>query len=114
TLLFTVREESGLWGARYVDLADLGNPVMGFNVDGQLAEEFTIGAVGAERWEVEIFGKAAHAGVHPEEGISATLVASLALADVYRAGWFGKVVKPGMIGTPNIGSFGGIDGLSAG
>ena len=26
TLLFTVREESGLWGARYVDPADLGGP----------------------------------------------------------------------------------------
>src|SRR5207302_11211690 len=31
TVLFTVREESGLWGARYVDAADLGKPVMGFN-----------------------------------------------------------------------------------
>jgi tripeptide aminopeptidase len=114
TLLFTVREESGLWGARYVSLEDLGNPVMGFNVDGQKAEEFTIGAVGAERWEVEIFGKASHAGVHPDEGISATMVASLALADVYRQGCFGKVKKPGAEGTSNVGSFGGIDGLSAG
>lgn len=114
TLLFTVREESGLWGARYVDLNDLGNPLMGFNVDGQKAEEFTIGAVGAERWEVEIFGKASHAGVHPEEGISATLIASLALADVYRQGWFGKIVKPTAKGTSNVGTFGGVDGLSAG
>jgi tripeptide aminopeptidase len=114
TLLFTVREESGLWGARFVSLEDLGKPALGFNVDGQLAEEFTIGAVGAERWEVEIFGKAAHAGVHPEEGISATMVASMALADVYRSGWFGKIVKPGAKGTSNIGSFGGVDGLSAG
>src|SRR5215831_4203369 len=47
TLLFTVREESGLWGARNVSLDDLGHPVMGFNVDGESAEEFTIGAVGA-------------------------------------------------------------------
>lgn len=115
TLLFTVREESGLWGARYVDLAELGKPVLGFNVDGSRAEEFTIGAVGAERWEVEIFGKASHAGVHPEEGISATLVGSLALSEVHRAGWFGKIVKPsGLKGTSNIGSFGGVDGLSAG
>jgi tripeptide aminopeptidase len=114
TLLFTVREESGLWGARNVSLTDLGEPMMGFNVDGQRAEEFTIGAVGAERWEVEIWGKAAHAGVHPEEGISATMVASLALADVYRNGWFGKVNKPNLKGTSNVGSFGGVDGLSAG
>ncbi len=114
TLLFTVREESGLWGARYVSLDDIGNPTIGFNVDGQKAEEFTIGAVGAERWEVEIFGRASHAGVHPEEGISASMIASLALADVYRQGWFGKIKKPGMEGTSNVGSFGGIDGLSAG
>ena len=31
TLLFTVREESGLWGARYVDLRKLGQPPLAFN-----------------------------------------------------------------------------------
>jgi tripeptide aminopeptidase len=114
TLLFTVREESGLWGARFVDLNEIGKPILGFNVDGSRAEEFTIGAVGAERWEVEIHGKASHAGVHPEEGISATMIGSLALAEVYRQGFFGKIKKPGAEGTSNVGSFGGVDGLSAG
>lgn len=114
TLLFTVREESGLWGASAVNIADLGKPAMGFNVDGGVPAELTIGAVGAERWEVEIAGRASHAGVHPEEGISATLIASLALAEVYRHGWFGKISKNGQEGTSNVGSFGGIDGLSAG
>jgi tripeptide aminopeptidase len=114
TLLFTVREESGLWGARYVDPSDLGNPVEGFNVDGGIAAEITVGAVGAERWEVEIEGRAAHAGVHPERGVSATLVASLALADVHRNGWFGKVVRNGLEGTSNVGSFGGRDDQCAG
>jgi tripeptide aminopeptidase len=75
TVLFTVREESGLWGARFVDAGDLDRPALGFNVDGRSARELTIGAVGAQRWEVEIIGRAAHAGVHPEEGISATAVA---------------------------------------
>src|SRR5262249_10185009 len=93
TLLFTVREESGLFGARYLDLAALGDPVLGFNVDGREPAEITIGAVGAERWEVEIEGKASHAGVHPEQGISATLVAALALAEVHVGGWFGKIAK---------------------
>src|SRR5262245_57888846 len=60
TLLFTVREESGLWGARFVDPADLGNPAMGFNVDGGKAAAVTVGAVGAERWEVEVYGRSAH------------------------------------------------------
>ncbi len=115
TLLFTVREESGLFGAKHVDLAELGNPVMGFNVDGKLASEITVAAVGAERWEVEITGKAAHAGVHPERGISAILVASVALADVHRHGWFGKVRCPdGSEGTSNVGTFGDREGRAAG
>src|SRR5438067_438689 len=89
TALFTVREESGLWGARYVERGDLGDPVLGFNVDGSSPREITVGAVGADRWQAEIFGKAAHAGVHPERGVSATVVASRALAEVHRQGWFG-------------------------
>lgn len=114
TLLFTVREESGLWGAHYLDPAELGHPVMAFNFDGRSASEITIGAVGAERWQVEIHGRAAHAGAHPEQGISATVVASLALADVYRNGWFGKIRKNGQEGTSNVGSVGDQEGRSAG
>ena len=114
TLLFTVREESGLFGARYLDPADLGGPVMGFNVDGRSPGELTVGAVGAERWEVEITGRAAHAGVHPEQGISATLVAALALAEIQQGGWFGKVHQPDGDGTSNVGRFAGRDGKSAG
>lgn len=114
TLLFTVREESGLWGARYVKLDDLNNPLIGFNVDGRSPRDVTLGAVGAERWAVEIFGKAAHAGVHPERGVSATMVAALALAEVQRRGWFGKVKKKGYEGTSNVGPFGGKNGSCAG
>jgi tripeptide aminopeptidase len=106
TFLFTVREESGLWGARCAVVADLRHPQMGFNVDGRSPRELTIAATGAERWEVDILGRAAHAGVHPEDGISATLVASLALAQIYRGGWFGKIRKGTMEGTANVGSIG--------
>jgi tripeptide aminopeptidase len=114
TLLFTVREESGLYGARYLSLDELGGPVMGFNVDGREPAEITVGAVGAERWDVEITGKASHAGVHPEQGISATLVAALALAEVKKQGWFGLVRKRQGKGTSNVGSLAGRDGGSAG
>jgi len=114
TLLFTVREESGLFGARHLDPADLQHPEMGFNVDGRCAADITIGAVGADRWEVEIFGKAAHAGVYPDRGISATMIAALALADVQQNGWFGKVINDGRQGTSNIGSVGDAQGRSAG
>lgn len=114
TLLFTVREESGLHGARELDPADLGGAVMGFNVDGTHAAKLTIGAVGQQSWEVEIKGRAAHAGVAPEKGISAILVASVALAEAHRGGWFGKVVKPEGRGSSNAGVFGGKDGKAAG
>ncbi len=114
TVLFTLREESGLWGARTLDPADLGHPVMGFNIDGGSPQTITIGAVGADRWEVEIVGKAAHAGVHPERGISATIVAARALAAIHEDGWFGKIRKKGSQGTSNVGPFGDDQGRCAG
>jgi len=107
TLLFTVREESGIQGAKYLDPADLGGAKIGFNVDSRIPADFITGAVGQESFTVSIHGKVAHAGVAPEKGISATLVASLALAAVHRDGWFGKVVKDHGYGTSNIGIFGG-------
>lgn len=113
TLLFTVREESGLHGARELDPKDLGGAAMCINVDGQLASELLIGAVGQENWEVEITGKASHAGVAPEKGISATLVGSIAIAEARRSGWFGKIVKPDGHGTSNVGIFGGKGGTAA-
>ncbi len=86
TLLFTVREESGLHGARELDPKDLGGATMCFNVDSTHAALLTIGGVGQENWQVEIKGKAAHAGVAPEKGISAILVASIALTEAHRGG----------------------------
>jgi tripeptide aminopeptidase len=114
TLLFTVREESGLHGARELDPKDLGGAKMCFNVDGKLASELIIGAVGQENWNVEIKGKASHAGVAPEKGISATLVGAIGLTEAQRNGWFGKVVKSNGKGTSNIGIFGGKEGQPAG
>jgi tripeptide aminopeptidase len=114
TMLFTVREESGLHGARELDPKDLGGAVMGFNVDSTHAAKLTIGAVGQQNWEVTIKGKAAHAGVAPERGISSTLVASVGLTEAHRGGWFGKVVQPEGKGSSNVGIFGGKDGKAAG
>lgn len=114
TMLFTVREESGLWGARFVDKADLGGVKHGFNYDGSDPSYVTIGAVGADHWQVEITGRASHAGVAPEKGISATMIMAEALADVRRKGWFGKVMKGNHAGTSNIGPVGGMNGGTAG
>lgn len=114
TFLFTVREESGLWGARFASATDLGDPVIGFNADGGSPRQLTIAALGADRWQVEIFGKASHAGVYPDRGISATLVASVALARIHQDGWFGRVVRNGREGTSNVGPFGDAQGRCAG
>jgi tripeptide aminopeptidase len=114
TLLFTVREESGLHGARELDPKDLGGAAMCFNVDTTHAHKLIVAAVGQENWEVEVKGQASHAGVAPEQGISATLLGSIALAEAHRAGWFGKVAKPEGEGTSNVGVFGGRDRKAAG
>ncbi|WP_438753374.1 M20/M25/M40 family metallo-hydrolase [Pararhizobium sp. O133] len=114
TLLFTVREESGLHGARELNPADLSGATMCVNVDGQMASDLIIGAVGQENWEAVITGRASHAGVAPERGISATMVGAVALAEARRAGWFGKVVNSDGRGTSNVGIFGGKDNKPAG
>ncbi len=92
---------------------DLGDVAMCINIDGQKPADLIIGAVGQENWEVEITGKASHAGVAPEKGISATMVASIGLVEARKAGWFGKVVKGDHFGSSNIGIFGGKDGAVA-
>jgi tripeptide aminopeptidase len=114
TLLFTVREESGLFGARHLRPAELGGVKMGFNYDGRAAADVVIGAVGADRWEAEIFGRASHAGGAPERGISATMILAEALAAVRAGGWFGKVEKGARNGSSNVGPVGGANGGPAG
>ena len=89
-------------------------PAWAFNFAGRSVTDLNIGAVGADRWEVDIHGKASHAGVHPDRGISATLIFSLALAEIHAGGWFGLVKKDGKEGTSNIGSVGDAAGKSAG
>jgi tripeptide aminopeptidase len=114
TFLFTVREESGLFGAMHLNPADLGEVSMGFNVDSRNAADLVIGAIGADRWEVDIHGQASHAGVAPEKGISATMVLALAMATIHDNGWFGKVVKDGKQGTSNVGVVSAGEGKPAG
>lgn len=107
TFLFTVGEEAGLHGSRTVDLKDLGYPAFGFNVDSNHPDYAIIGAIGADRWQAHVHGRSSHAGVHPERGISATLIASRAINDVAEQGFFGKIIKDGHTGTSNVGTFSG-------
>ena len=103
TFLFTVREESGLRGAAAVRKETLGSVEMGFNFDGSLPHELTIGAVGAAHLEITIRGIAAHAGVHPERGVSAAAILAGAITALERGGWLGKIQQADGSGTSNVG-----------
>jgi tripeptide aminopeptidase len=104
TLLFFVQEEIGLRGSRYLERTLLGDVAFGVNVDGGAPQDLWIGAVGAANWEVTIHGVPAHAGVHPEDGVSAVTIAALALAALHQGGWHGKVERDGRTGTCNVGT----------
>ncbi|UQZ89469.1 peptidase M20 [Deltaproteobacteria bacterium Smac51] len=79
-IVFSVAEEVGLLGARYLDygkikskmayVIDAGGP-MGTIVN-QAPSQYTL--------DIKIYGKSAHAGIEPENGINAVKVAAAALA----------------------------------
>lgn len=103
TFVWTVQEEVGLLGARHLALAALGRPQLAFNFDGGASEKVTLGATGAYRADVEIVGVPAHAGVRPQDGVSAVAIAGLALAELHTGGWHGRIVKGRRTGTANVG-----------
>lgn len=103
TLLFAVQEEIGLYGARYVSRNKLGSPQLCFNWDGGSPQFVTIGATGDYAIEIDIEGLASHAGVHPEKGVNAITIASLAIADLSQSGWHGLIAKGRHRGTSNVG-----------
>lgn len=103
TFYWPVQEEVGLFGARYITLAALGRPRLAFNWDGGDPAKLTVGATGAYRLEIEVRGRASHAGGAPEQGVSATAIAALAIAQLVEEGWHGLVEKDGQLGTSNVG-----------
>ncbi|NIM01844.1 MAG: M20/M25/M40 family metallo-hydrolase [Acidobacteria bacterium] len=103
TFCFTVGEEVGLRGALALRKKDLSNPKLGFNIDGGDPRDLWIGALGADRWEVDVRGVSAHAGVHPDHGVSAALIAARAIEDAAARGYFGKIRMKGKTGTANVG-----------
>lgn len=107
TLLFTVQEEIGLRGARYLTAGKLGNPALCYNWDGRDPALLIVGAVGATNLSISIDGIASHAGVHPEDGVNAAVAASLAVADLQSNGWHGLVRKGNRRGSSNVGIIAG-------
>lgn len=107
TLFWPVQEEIGLYGARFVRPANLGNPQLCFNWDGGSAAMACIGATGAYDLAIEIEGIASHAGVCPEGGASAIAIAALAITRLQSDGWHGLITKGSATGTSNIGVIAG-------
>jgi len=81
-LVFTVAEETGLNGAKRLDMSRL-RARRGYVFDGSAKIGCgTLAAPSHDNLEVLIRGKAAHAGMRPEQGISAITLASKAIAQM--------------------------------
>src|SRR3989339_549093 len=78
-ILFTVAEEIGLIGAKAISQDEL-KADYGLVLDGGDINKIINQAPTQDNLFVTIVGKAAHAGIHPEEGINAIKVASAAIA----------------------------------
>lgn len=78
-LVFTVCEEIGLLGAKHFDYS-LMNSKFGYILDSSDTKGIVTKAPAANKIQLKIYGKAAHAGVEPENGINAIVVASKAVS----------------------------------
>lgn len=103
TLFFPIAEEIGLYGSKAVRPSDLGQPAMAFNLDSGDPNQIITGAIGATRWEADVRGRSSHAGMHPEDGVSAMLAAARAIETVAAKGFFGLIRKGKRAGTANVG-----------
>ncbi len=77
-IVVTVGEEVGLLGARNLDLSRV-RAKRAFVVDGEKLDEVIIGGPTHINLDITVRGRAAHAGLEPEKGISAIRVASAAI-----------------------------------
>ncbi|MFZ5947181.1 MAG: M20/M25/M40 family metallo-hydrolase [Stygiobacter sp.] len=99
-IIFTVGEEIGMRGAKYLQVSDL-KAKMGFVFDSSAEpRSIVIEAPASILFEIRIIGKAAHAAVSPEKGINAIQIASQAIANL-KMGRFGET------GTVNVGIISG-------
>ncbi|MEN8212428.1 MAG: M20/M25/M40 family metallo-hydrolase [Thermodesulfobacteriota bacterium] len=80
-IIFTVCEEIGLLGAKHFDYS-LMDSKFGYILDSSDTRGIVTKAPAANKIHFKIFGKAAHAGVEPEKGINAIVVASKAVSQL--------------------------------
>lgn len=80
-IIFTVCEEIGLLGAKNLDYS-LMDSEFGYILDSTDTEGIVTKAPSAKKIIIRVFGKAAHAGAAPENGVSAIGVASRAISSL--------------------------------
>lgn len=79
---FSIFEEGGLHGAKHLDYSKI-NAKTAFVLDsGGEPGQIIIKGPAQDKIEVKVIGRPAHAGVAPEEGISAIMVAARAINDM--------------------------------
>jgi len=78
-IVFTISEEVDLRGAKFFDLS-WSRADYGYSLDSNLVGGITVGAPSYNRIDAVIHGLAAHAGVAPQAGLSAAVIAAKALA----------------------------------
>jgi tripeptide aminopeptidase len=103
-LLFTVREETALAGAQQFDVSQLKSP-FGYVFDHATPiGEIVMASPTYFRLEAELRGRAAHAGIRPQDGRSAIVAAARAIA----------AMRHGRLDEETTANIGWIEGGSAG
>jgi len=77
--LFTISEEIGLLGAKYLDYSMIKSK-FGYALDSHTVGVLTIGAPSQNSLKFVIHGKKSHAGVAPEAGVNAIQIAAKAIS----------------------------------
>lgn len=95
-VVFTVAEEIGLLGSKALPKKIFKDVDFGFTLDGGDIDKIINKAPSQNNITAKVLGRAAHAGLHPEEGINAIKVASVAIAKMK----LGRIDK---VTTANIG-----------
>jgi len=96
-LVFTVAEESGLFGSRNLDLSRIPADYAIILDEGGDIGTVAVKAPHYNRFKVTFIGKAAHAGLEPEKGLNAIMMAAKAIAGMPH---FGRIDEES---TSNIG-----------
>ncbi|MCK7515904.1 MAG: M20/M25/M40 family metallo-hydrolase [Desulfobacterales bacterium] len=79
-IVLTTCEEVGLAGAKNLDFSRIYGPRSAMPWTGRTPKAVIVQAPSANRFEIRVVGKDAHAGAHPEKGINAIHLAAKAMA----------------------------------